>query len=146
MESTLGRRRFIASASGGLSAAAYNAFAGETSGNRGGGGNDVFTFCDNWGEDAVEQFDEGSVTLWFASSDLAESIQSNMDADSKTFTCTDGTNSVTVKGVTSVDLKFGSGTTQEDAARFAELSDAGAFGKFSSQKIFEESKGLLASL
>ena len=112
----------------------------------GGGGNDIFTFCDNWGEDTVEQSKGGSVTLWFASSDLAESIQSDWDAEFMTFTCTDGTNSVTVKGVAvdNVTLKFGSGTTPEDAARFAELSDLGAFDDFTSRKIFEESKGLFA--
>ena len=55
---------------------------------------------------------------------------------------TDGDNSVTVKGVTSVTLKFGG--VGEDAAMFATLSEAGAFKEFTSQKIFEENKGLLA--
>ena len=50
--------------------------------------------------------------------------------------------SVKVTGITSVTLKFGG--VGEDAAMFATLSEAGAFKEFTSQKIFEESKGLLA--
>ena len=106
----------------------------------GGGGDDVFTFCDNWGIDTAEQLATGTVTLWFASGD-----ESKWDAGSLTYT--DGKNSVTVSGVTAgkVELKFGSGNTPEDAARFAALSDMGAFDAFTSQKIFEESgKGILA--
>jgi len=56
--------------------------------------------------------------------------------------------SVKVKGVTAdqVFFKFGSGN-EEDAARFASLSDAGAFDAFTSRMIFEESgAGILASL
>ena len=101
----------------------------------GGGGNDIFTFCDNWGMDTVEQLAGGSVTLWFANGD-----ESKWNAE--TLTYTDGDNTVTVKGVTSVTLKFGG--VGEDAAMFATLSEAGAFKEFTSQKIFEESKGLLA--
>ena len=101
----------------------------------GGGGNDVFTFCDNWGMDTVEQLAGGSVTLWFANGD-----ESKWNAE--TLTYTDGDNTVTVKGVTSVTLKFGG--VGEDAAMFATLSEAGAFKEFTSQKIFEENKGLLA--
>ena len=101
----------------------------------GGGGNDVFTFCDNWGMDTVEQLAGGSVTLWFANGD-----ESKWNAE--TLTYTDGDNTVTVKGVASVTLKFGG--VGDDAAMFATLSEAGAFKEFTSQKIFEENKGLLA--
>lgn len=104
----------------------------------GGGGEDIFTFCDNWGIDEVEQLTGGSVTLWFASGSM-----DNWDADTRTYS--DGTNSVTVKGGASVELKFGTGTTPSDAEQFVALSDAGAFDAFTSRKIFEES-GTLASL
>ena len=104
----------------------------------GGGGKDVFTFCDNWGTDEVKQLASGSVTLWFANGD-----QSNWN--DVTLTYTDGTNSVTVLGVTAeqVTLKFG----DDGSDQFASLSGMGAFADFTSQRIYEESgKGLLASL
>ncbi len=104
----------------------------------GGGGNDVYTFCDNWGTDEVEQLAGGTVTLWFVEGSL-----DNWDEAAQTYT--DGDNSVTVKGVNSVELKFGSGTTPDDAAQFAALSDLGAFDAFTSRKIFEDfGKGILA--
>ena len=101
----------------------------------GGGGNDIFTFCDNWGIDEVEQLAGGKVTLWFAEGSL-----DNWNAG--TLTYADGNNSVTVKSNVSVELKFGG--AGEDVAMFASLSEAGAFKEFTSQKIFEESKGMLA--
>ena len=101
----------------------------------GGGGDDVFTFCDNWGTDEVEQLAGGSVTLWFASGD-----ESKWNNDTLTYTDVD--NSVRVTGVATVTLKFGG--VGEDAVMFATLSEAGAFKEFTSQKIFEENKGLLA--
>jgi hypothetical protein len=101
----------------------------------GGGGDDIFTFCENWGTDTVEQLEDGSVLLWFASGSME-----NWNAE--TLTYTDGDNSVKVTGITSVTLKFGG--VGEDAAMFATLSEAGAFKEFTSQKIFEENKGLLA--
>ncbi len=101
---------------------------------QGGGGDDIFTFCDNWGVDTVEQLAGSSVTLWFASGD-----ESKWNAEKLTYT--DGDNSVTVKGVTSVELKFG----DDDSDAYKALAAAGAFAEFTSQKIFEESgKGLLA--
>ena len=102
----------------------------------GGGGDDVFTFCDNWGADTVEQLEGGSVTLWFAHGSM-----DNWNADSLTYT--DGENSVSVKGVASVSLKFGE-DSPADAAQFATLSGMGAFADFTSRKVFEESKGVLA--
>lgn len=100
----------------------------------GGGGEDIFTFCDNWGEDNVEQLAGGKVTLWFA-----EGSMDNWNPE--TLTYTDGDNSVTVKGVASVTLKFGN----DGLEQYAALASAGAFAEFTSQKIFEESgKGLLA--
>ena len=101
----------------------------------GGGGNDIFTFCDNWGIDSVEQLATGSVTLWFASGSLE-----NWNAETMTYT--DGENSVKVSGVTAdkITLKFG----DDGSEPYATLSEAGAFKEFTSQKIFEESKGMLA--
>ena len=99
----------------------------------GGGGDDVFTFCDNWGVDEVEQLAGGKVTLWFASGD-----ESKWNPD--TLTYSDGDNSVTVKGSTSVELKFGN----DCSTQYGMFSFIGAFTEFSTQKIFEESDGLLA--
>ena len=96
----------------------------------------MFAFCDNWGTDTVEQLAGGTVTLWFAS----ESGTGVWDETSLTYT--DGDNRVTVKGVTSATLKFGG--AGNDADMFATLSDAGAFKEFTSQKIFEKSRNLLA--
>jgi len=102
----------------------------------GGGGNDIFTFCDNWGVDNVEQLATGSVTLWFASG-------SKLNWNAETLTYTDGDNSVTVSGVTSVALKFG----DDGSAQFAYLTSMGVFFDATSERIFEESgKGILASL
>ena len=102
----------------------------------GGGGDDVFTFCENWGKDTVEQLAGGKVTLWFASGDV-----SNWNAN--TLTYSDGTNSVTVKGVTAdrIELKFGDDGTE----MFAWLAGLDAFDAYSSRKIFEEpARGALA--
>ena len=109
----------------------------------GGGGNDIFTFGENWGNDVVSQLDaEGnSVTLWFESGSMDK-----WDADNLTYI--DGENSVTVSGTNSVELRFGAGT--DDAARFANLKDMGAFLGSTTQSVFEteenRSKGILASL
>ena len=101
----------------------------------GGGGNDIFTFCEKWGADTVEQLARGSVTLWFASGELA-----NWHAD--TLTYTDGDNSVTVKGVTAeqVTLKFG----DDGSAQFTSLASAGAFDAFTSQRVFERNTAVVA--
>ena len=101
----------------------------------GGGGDDTFTFCDNWGADTIQQLETGSVTLWFASGD-----ESNWNE--ATLTYTDGENSVTVLGVAAeqVTLKFG----DDGSARFASLSDMGAFDVFTSRNIFEANPAALA--
>ena len=60
-------------------------------------------------------------------------------------TYTDGSNRVTVKGVTAdrITLKFG----DDGSARFAELTGMGAFDAFTSREVFERSgTGILASL
>ena len=101
----------------------------------GGGGNDIFTFCDNWGVDEVEQLAGGSVTLWFTSE-----MEGKVAWDDVSKSYTDGVNQVSVKGVTSVELKFG----DDGSSQYASLVSAGAFAEFTSQKIFEESNGLLA--
>lgn len=103
----------------------------------GGGGNDVFTFCDNFGVDMVEQLSTGSVTLWFA-----EGSKDNWNA--ATMTYTDGENSVKVSGVAEdkIMLKFG----DDGSAPFVSLASTGAFDAFTSQRIFEEnSAGNLAN-
>ena len=92
----------------------------------GGGGEDIFTFGGAFGQDAVEQLAEGSVTLWFETGS-----ESNWNA--LTMTYTDGVNSVTVSGSVNVTLRFG-----------AEASlPAGCFETETSKKIFED-KGILA--
>ena len=101
----------------------------------GGGGNDIFTFCDNWGTDEIEQLAGGSVTLWFTSE-----MESKVAWDDVSKSYTDGENQVSVKGVASVELKFG----DDGSSQYASLVSAGAFAEFTSQKIFEESNGLLA--
>ncbi len=94
----------------------------------GGGGNDIFCFGGDFGNDTVEQLAGGKVTLWFESGEMG-----NWNAD--TLTYTDGTNRVTVSGVTDVTLRFGA-----DASL-----PAGAFDDFASEKIFEDkNKGMLA--
>ena len=93
----------------------------------GGGGDDVFTFGYDFGVDTIEQLADGTVTLWFASGDIA-----NWNAE--TLTYTDGENSVTVSGV-AVDrimLKF----DDDDPDRFAMLDDIGSFSDYTSERIF----------
>ena len=104
----------------------------------GGGGNDVFAFCENWGADAVEQLAEGKVTLWFASGN-----EEKWDAAELTYA--DGTNSVTVRGVSADDvtLKFG----DDGSAQYAALAEAGAFAGSTSENVFEKKhENLLASV
>ena len=94
----------------------------------GGGGSDIFTFGGAFGQDTVEQLSGGSVTLWFETGS-----ESNWNADTMTYT--EGVNSVTVTGVSSVTLRFGNN---------ADLP-AGAFAEAASQKIFEDKEsGMLA--
>ena len=105
---------------------------------RAGGGDDIFTFGENWGADTVEQLADGEVTLWFASGDI-----SKWNAGSLTYA--DGENSVTISGVTAdrVSLKFGDDGSEE----YVMLSASGAFTDTTSEKIFEEKgKGVLAVL
>ena len=101
----------------------------------GGGGSDIFAFGENWGKDTVEQLADGEVTLWFASGDI-----SKWNAD--TLTYADGENSVKVSGVTAdkVSLKFGN----DGSEQYGTLSASGAFAENTSEKIFEENKGILA--
>jgi Ca2+-binding RTX toxin-like protein len=94
----------------------------------GGGGNDIFCFGGAWGQDTVEQFDGGSVTLWFENGS-----ENNWDAS--TLTYTDGGKSVTVSGVSTVTLKFGD----------VDSAVAGAFLDAASENIFEDKdRGMLA--
>ena len=94
---------------------------------QGGGGNDTFCFGALFGNDTVEQLAGGSVTLHFESGS-----ESNWNAE--TLTYTDGANSVTVSGVTEVNLVFG-GTAPVE----------GAFLYAASEKIFEDkNKGMIA--
>ena len=96
----------------------------------GGGGNDIFTFGGNFGNDTIEQLAGGTVKLWFEDGDAA-----NWNAD--TLTYSDGTNSVTVKGITEdkVEVVFVG----------SDSLPAGAFADAASEKIFEDKdKALLA--
>ncbi|MBQ7177339.1 MAG: hypothetical protein IJS08_07990 [Victivallales bacterium] len=102
----------------------------------GGGGDDTFCFCDNWGQDTVDQLPDGSVTLWFANGNEA-----NWDA--ATCTYKDGSNSVKVSGVSkeNITLKFG----DDGSAQYDQLLAAGAFSEAASEKVFEDrGKGMLA--
>ena len=89
----------------------------------GGGGNDTFFFGDDFGNDTVEQLDDGTVTLHF------ESENGSWNEETRVYTS--GYNSVTVIGNAQVNIVFG------------ESAVAGAFDDSSSEKIFEE-KALLA--
>ena len=102
-----------------------------------GGGNDVFTFCNDWGTDTVEQLESALVSLWFASGSIT-------NWNTETLTYTDGGNSVKVKGVSAgqVTLLFGN-----ESEQFAALSGIGAFDGFSSGKVFEDKGiGILAQV
>ena len=91
----------------------------------GGGGEDIFYFGGNWGNDTVEQLEGGSVTLWFETS--------NGTWNEENLTYTDGTNTVTVKGTTDVELRFGAADVE------------GAFFPAASENIFEKNnKGFIA--
>ena len=106
----------------------------------GGGGRDVFTFGGNWGVDTVEQLadDESMVMLWFAEGDHA-----NWNA--ATMTYTDGSNSVTVKGVTADEVEIYIG--EEFPWDFEMMSELGIFAEATSENVFEDkNKGFLASL
>ena len=107
----------------------------------GGGGDDIFTFCENWGTDTIEQLASGKVTLWFDENE-SQITFAELDGNS-VFTKADGTASVTVKGFALADIavKYG----DDGSEQYAMLSSSGAFAEFTSQKIFEES-GFLTSL
>ena len=94
----------------------------------GGGGDDTFTFCDNWGQDTVEQLVAYTVTLWFKEGDEA-------NWNTETLTYADGNNSVTVLGIRldHITLKFGN----DGSEQYQNLLDAGAFEASTSEKIFE---------
>ena len=102
----------------------------------GGGGQDIFVFGGEWGNDTVEQFDGGKVTLWFDKGDEDK-------WDAKNLTYTDGNNSVRVSGVSQdkIDLLFGS----DGSEMYSDLLANNAFDEFASDKIFEDrNRGLLA--
>ena len=102
----------------------------------GGGGDDVFVFGDNWGNDTVEQLQDGKVTLWFKEGD-----ESKWDGVNLTYH--DGGKSVQVNGVAAenITLKFG----DDGSRQYDKLLASGAFDEFSSERIFEDkNKGMLA--
>ncbi len=96
------------------------------------GGDDIFVFGGNWGQDTSEQLANGKVTLWFQ-----EGNESKWNAE--TLTYTDGDKSVKVSGVADVTLKFG----DDGSDQYSKLLASGAFSEFSSQNIFGD-KGMLA--
>ena len=101
----------------------------------GGGGEDIFTFCGNWGKDIVEQLAGGKVTLWFK-----EGVVSCWDAESLTYS--DGINSVEVSGVAAenITLKFG----DDGSALFDSLAGADLFEEAVIEKIYEDNpQGIL---
>ena len=94
----------------------------------GGGGDDTFCFGGNWGKDTVEQLDGGSVTLWIDGGSMRY-------WDAATLTYSDGSNSITVSGVSNVNLNFGADASLPD----------GAFADAASEMIFEDkSKNMIA--
>ena len=98
-----------------------------------GGGNDIFAFCSNWGNDIVEITDDSMITLWFENGSI-----NYWDSVSRIYS--DGVNSVTVIGSGKIDLKFGN-----QGGQYEDLAEAGAFLDASSEKIFEDKdKGFLA--
>ena len=102
----------------------------------GGGGEDIFVFGDNWGNDKVDQLATGKVILWFKNGD-----ESKWDEALRTYT--DGVNSVTVvTGDAEVSLRFGDdgGNAWE---QYNYLRSIGAFDGFASDRIFQD-RGMLA--
>ena len=103
----------------------------------GDGGDDIFAFGGNWGNDSVEQLSDGKVTLWFENGSL-----DNWDAS--TLTYKDGENSVKVSGVApeNITLKFG----DDGSEQYGKLLVDGAFDEFGSERIFENrnNRGMLA--
>ncbi|MBR5079109.1 MAG: hypothetical protein IKX30_10235 [Victivallales bacterium] len=103
----------------------------------GGGGDDIFAFGGDWGNDSVEQLEDGKVTLWFEDGSLEK-------WDASTLTYRDGDNSVRVSGVSAenISLKFG----DDGSEQYGKLLANGAFDEYSSERIFENknSRGMLA--
>ena len=89
----------------------------------GGGGSDTFCFGNNWGKDVIEQRSGNKVILHFA-----EGSMNNWNAKSCVYQ--EGSNSVTVKGTTNIELYFGSDISG---------LPSGALADFTSEKIFETS-------
>ena len=89
------------------------------------GGSDTFFFGSNWGNDVVEQFSDGEVTLWFKNGS-----SENWDAAAMKYT--DGLCSVTVIGITADDVTLKFGDAQSAAP-------AGAFDDSATKKVYETS-------
>ena len=103
----------------------------------GGGGEDIFAFGDNWGNDSVEQLEDGKVTLWFDNGSLDK-----WDAASLTYR--DGDKSVAVSGVAAENISLKCG--DDGSEQYGKLLESGAFDEFSSERIFENknTRGMLA--
>ena len=112
----------------------------------GGGGSDLFAFGENWGDDVVSQFGDGSVTLWFLEDESKISISARNG--SIVFRNEAGTSSVTLAASALANLTVLHG--DDGSARFAELSAAGAFLGSTAESVFEtqsaRTQGILASL
>ena len=101
------------------------------------GGNDTFVFCDNWGNDTVQQIAGGNVTLWFTKGSSA-----NWNAATNTFTYNN--NQVVVSGVANskISLKFGN----DNSEMYQRISAAGLFQDAATQKIFDQNdRGIIVS-
>ena len=138
----------------------------------GGGGNDIFCFSGSWGNDTVEQLEGGIAWLWF---DGVKREELHFKVDDETGNAILYCDSGSIKlGGTKYDnesdkkaleeafnkvvagesnellaglfLQFGDSGLDEQSKRSVEiLRSAGAFGEFTSDRIFDDStRGMLA--
>ncbi|MBQ6472841.1 MAG: Ig-like domain-containing protein [Victivallales bacterium] len=121
----------------------------------GGGGDDVFAFGGEWGNDTVEQCAGGTGLLWLhgvGRDDLSLAADGEGNA---VLWCDRG--SVTLLGVKAAEVEeaFAGGGDElaggftlrfgdDESDLFNGLQTAGAFDEFTSERLFENNKGMLA--
>ncbi len=99
---------------------------------RGNGGTDLFVFGGNWGNDTIEQLENGAVVLWFEDGDLNH-------WNAETLTYKDGQNTVKISGVSAEQITLYFGAEEDyNGISYSELSELGAFGGSSSKCIWEQ--------